>query len=113
MVIEQHGKKQVVFLALLLRQRRRLPRLTRSRLLDGVQTKHQSPKREGNLQRMGTPITTELRIRRTFEELQQWPPHRSSDLLARLNERRTQDRNAKRGEQVWNHIYMCPLSLSP
>ena len=62
---------------------------------------------------MGTPTTTtELRKGRTFEELQQGPPHRSSDLLARLGERRTQDRNAKRGEQVWNHIYMSTLSLS-
>ena len=87
MVIAQQGWQQVVSLALLPRQEYRLPRPTHFRLLDGVQTKHRSPRREGNLQRMGTPTTTELRTGRTFEELQQWPPHRSPDLLAWLGER--------------------------
>ena len=68
MVIAKQGQKQVVSLALLLRQRHRLPRPTHFRLLDGVQTKHRSPRRSGNLQRMGTPTTTtDLRTGRTFE----------------------------------------------
>ena len=53
----QQGQKQVVSLALLPRQRHRLPHPTHFRLLDGVQTKHRFPRREGNLQRMGTPTT--------------------------------------------------------